>query len=83
MADILNKVLDTAKKLRRVAKKIGDVEAQNLIVDLNLNLADLKMEWTEMRLESMKSNTSEVATAQKPETPKSLPAMFPGNSPRP
>ncbi len=83
MADILNKVLDTAKKLRRVAKKIGDVEAQNLIVDLNLNLADLKMEWTEMRLESMKSNTPEVATAQKPETPKSLPAMFPGNSPRP
>jgi hypothetical protein len=51
MADILDKVIETAKKLRKAAKRIDDTETQNLIVDLNLSLADLKVQLLERDLE--------------------------------
>lgn len=49
MTDILDKVLDTAKKLRKYAKKSGDPAFVNLITDLNLELADLRVQLAEAR----------------------------------
>jgi hypothetical protein len=44
MTDTLDKVIDTAKKLRRFAKKVADPAFANLIADLHMNLADLKVQ---------------------------------------
>ena len=49
MADILDTVIDIAKKLRKSAKKTDDPQIQSLITDLNLSLADLKVELVEQR----------------------------------
>lgn len=49
MADILDKVIDIAKKLRKTAKKVTDPAVQTLITDLNLSLADLKVQVMEQR----------------------------------
>ena len=45
----LDKITETAKKLRRACKKIGHPNIVDLIVELNLDLADLKMELAENR----------------------------------
>jgi len=44
MSDSLDKVIDTAKKLRKFAKKVSDPAFVNLIADLNLQRADLKLQ---------------------------------------
>ena len=44
MTDTLDKVIDTAKKLRKFAKKIADPAFANLIADLHMSLADLKVQ---------------------------------------
>ena len=49
MTDILDTVIDIAKKLRRCAKKTDDHQIQGLITDLNLSLADLKLQVVEQR----------------------------------
>lgn len=49
MADLLDKAIDIAKKLRKLAKKSTDPDIQSLITDLNLNLADLKVQTVEQR----------------------------------
>lgn len=49
MTDILDTVLDIAKKLRRSAKKSDDPQIQSLITDLNLSLADLRVHMVEQR----------------------------------
>ncbi|HLU40625.1 MAG TPA: hypothetical protein VK081_14665 [Planctomycetota bacterium] len=49
MADPLDKVLDIAKKLRKAAKKVTDPSLQSLITDLNLSLADLRVQLVEQR----------------------------------
>lgn len=49
MADILETVLDIAKKLRKSAKKSNDPQIQSLITDLNLSLADLKVQLVEQQ----------------------------------
>lgn len=61
MADILDRVIDIAKKLRKVAKKSGDQAIQELITDLNLSLADLKVQVAEQR-------AADVATQQEAQT---------------
>ena len=49
MTDILDKAIDLAKKLRKTAKKSNDPTLQALITDLNLCLADLKVQVIEAR----------------------------------
>ena len=44
MSDTLDKVIDTAKKLRKFAKKVADPAFANLIADLHMSLADLKVQ---------------------------------------
>jgi hypothetical protein len=44
MSDTLDKVIDTAKKLRKFAKKVADPAFANLIADLTMSLADLKVQ---------------------------------------
>jgi hypothetical protein len=44
MSDSLDKVIDTAKKLRKFAKKVADPAFANLIADLTMSLADLKVQ---------------------------------------
>lgn len=66
MADTLDKVIDTAKKLRRLAKKTNDPDIQSLVVDLNLSLADLKLEMVERAQEERQSKQQPKA-ANKPQ----------------
>jgi hypothetical protein len=47
MTDTLDKVIDTAKKLRKFAKKVADPAFANLIADLTMSLADLKVQLAE------------------------------------
>ena len=54
MADHLDKVIDIAKKLRKVAKKIEDPDIQSMVVDLNLTLADLKLQMAERHEEELR-----------------------------
>jgi|KBSSwiStaDraftv2_1062776.scaffolds.fasta_scaffold1144569_2 hypothetical protein len=49
MTDILDKVLETAKKLRKYAKKSADPAFVNLITDLNMELADLRVQLAQGR----------------------------------
>ena len=42
--DSVDKIIDTAKKLRRYTKKVTDPAFANLVADLNMALADLKLE---------------------------------------
>lgn len=51
MTDVLDKLIDTAKKLRKAVKKIDNAQVADLIVDLNLHLADLKVQLAESRHE--------------------------------
>jgi hypothetical protein len=44
MADTLDKVIETAKKLRRYTKKLPDPAFANLVADINMALADLKLQ---------------------------------------
>src|SRR5262245_22762320 len=44
MADSLDRIIDTAKKLRRFAKKTNDPAFLTLIADLTMDLADLKLQ---------------------------------------
>ncbi len=68
MADMLDKVIDTAKKLRKAAKKIEDPDVKDLICELTLSLADLKMQVAEEREEKRAhepQEAPEAADAQK------------------
>jgi hypothetical protein len=58
MTEPLEKVIDAAKKLRKLAKKIDNSDVQGLIVELNLSLADLKMQLAEMRAEDAREPQS-------------------------
>jgi hypothetical protein len=67
MADTLDKVIDIAKKLRKAAKKVTDPAFQSLITDLNLSLADLKVQMVEQRASGQ--NKPPEAPASKPAAP--------------
>lgn len=54
MTDNLERVVETAKKLRKAAKKVADADIQNLILELSLHVADLKMQLVEMREEDLR-----------------------------
>ncbi len=70
MNDSLDKVLDIAKRLRSLAKKTNDSKVQDLVTDLNLSLADLRVELIEQRHQSDATATSTTTTAQAtPEQP--------------
>jgi len=50
MSNSLDKVFEVAKKLRKFVKKGSSPEMQSLVTDLNLLLADVKVELVEQRL---------------------------------
>ena len=49
MTALIDKVTDITKKLRRTAKKVNDPALQELITDLSLSVADLRVELAEQR----------------------------------
>ena len=49
MPALIDKVTDIAKKLRKTAKKVNDPTLQELITDLSLSIADLRVELAEQR----------------------------------
>ena len=49
MPDLIDKVTDIAKKLRKSAKKCNDAALQELITDLSLSVADLRVQLAEQR----------------------------------
>ncbi|HEX6810830.1 MAG TPA: hypothetical protein VF384_04320 [Planctomycetota bacterium] len=49
MADLIDKVTDIARKLRKSAKKCNDPVLQELITDLSLSVADLRVQLAEQR----------------------------------
>jgi len=53
-------IIDTAKRLREVAKKVQDAEVRNLVADLNLQRADLKLDLVTSR-EELASAREEIA----------------------
>jgi paraquat-inducible protein B len=46
---LIDKITDIAKKLRKSAKKVNDAALQELITDLSLSVADLRVELAEQR----------------------------------
>ena len=69
MADSLDKVIDTAKKLRKFAKKVNDPAFVNLIADLNMALADLKMQLVDRGQVDRRSPASETPIEAHSATP--------------
>jgi len=63
MTDILDKVLETAKKLRKYAKKSADPAFVNLITDLNMELADLRVQLAEARGAGAEAGDAQPAAA--------------------
>ena len=49
MPALIDKITDIAKKLRKSAKKVNDPTLQELITDLSLSIADLRVELAEQR----------------------------------
>ena len=49
MTALIEKVTDIAKKLRKTAKKVNDPTLNELITDLSLSVADLRVELAEQR----------------------------------
>ncbi len=82
MANILNRVIDIAKKLRRVAKKSGDPGLQDLITDLSLGLADLKVQMAEQyaAAHGAPALDSELAIEAEPTEPTDAPATEPATT---
>jgi len=72
MSDTLDKVIDTAKKLRKYAKKVADPAFANLIADLHMSLADLKVQLADRGASA--PTTEPKAAAQRGEPPRSEPA---------
>ena len=68
MSDTLDKVIDTAKKLRKFAKKVADPAFANLIADLHMSLADLKVQLAD------RGAPAPAAAAPRSETQRSEPA---------
>ena len=64
MNDSLDKVLDIAKKLRTLAKKTNDAKVQDLVTDLNLSLADLKVELVEERQQQQQPPQTQTQTTE-------------------
>ena len=69
MNDSLDKVLDIAKKLRTLAKKTNDAKVQDLVTDLNLSLADLKVELVEERQQQPQTQAQAQPTEQQQPQP--------------
>jgi hypothetical protein len=42
--DSVDKIIETAKKLRKYSKKLADPAFANLVADINMALADLKLQ---------------------------------------
>src|SRR5262245_7704843 len=66
MTDILDKVLETAKKLRNYAKKSADPKFVNLIADLNMELADLRVHLAAGRSAAAEPDDAPPAAAAQP-----------------
>jgi len=64
MSDTLDKVIDTAKKLRKFAKKVADPAFANLIADLHMSLADLKVQLADRGAPSPASEPKAAAGGQ-------------------
>lgn len=64
MTDNLDRVIDIAKKLRKLAKKVDNQDVQSLIVDLNLCVADLKLQLVEQQEEALRHRTEEETGGQ-------------------
>lgn len=59
MPALIDKVTDLAKKLRKSAKKVNDPTLQELITDLSLSLADLRVELAEQRTTTDTTDTTD------------------------
>jgi hypothetical protein len=68
MTDILDKAIDLAKKLRKTAKKSTDPTLQALITDLNLCLADLKVQVVEARQADLPAEPAGARAGSEPKT---------------
>ncbi len=69
MIDNLDKVIEIAKKLRKLAKKVDNQDVQSLIVDLNLSIADLKMQIAEAQQADLRSPTASNAREPRADAP--------------
>jgi hypothetical protein len=65
MVHHLDKVIEIAKKLRKLAKKVDNQDVQSLIVDLNLSVADLKMQVAEAQQSDPQPQTTGAAREQR------------------
>ena len=63
MPALIDKVTDIAKKLRKSAKKVNDPALQELITDLSLSLADLRVELAEQRTTTDTADTTDTTEA--------------------
>ena len=70
MSNSLDRVFEVAKKLRKFVKKGSSPELQVLVTDLNLHLADVKVELAEQLVDQATENAAkvEVAVSQTEET---------------
>lgn len=66
MIDGLERVIDVAKKLRKFAKKVDNQDVQGLIVDLNLCVADLKLQLVEQQEEALRLQRAASSSEQSP-----------------
>lgn len=53
MLEVIDKIIEGAKKAKDVAQRIRNAELQSTIADLMLNLADLKTEMADLRAENL------------------------------
>ena len=58
MPALIDKITDIAKKLRKSAKKVTDPTLQELITDLSLSIADLRVELAEQRTTTETTDTT-------------------------
>ena len=49
--DSVDKIIETAKKLRRYTKKVADPAFANLVADISMALADLKLQLAGLQAE--------------------------------
>lgn len=70
MSNSLDRVFEVAKKLRKFVKKGSSPELQVLVTDLNLHLADVKVELAEQIVDQAAENAarSEMAATEPEET---------------
>jgi len=56
---LIDRITDIAKKLRKSAKKVNDPTVQELITDLSLSIADLRVELAEQRTTTETTDTTD------------------------